>query len=110
MKTRVIPVRFPGTKEDIRFEVLLKSVQTIFADEAEFLPAVNIGCALPDADAVVFLSLPPEYAFHRVELIREIKLPIIVISSEYGARPIMRVCCKFLFAAHLFYRKLRTDL
>ncbi len=86
MKAKVVPILFPDQKNEGRFADQLQLVKEMFADEAEFLDPAQLEGELPEADAAVLFSLPPKTVYHKVELLKKVSLPMIVISSEYGAR------------------------
>jgi len=82
MKARLVPVYFvKGRDKD--FDLQLDRLRELFADQAEFLPPVGLGESLPEADAVVFPQFLGE-AYHSLEAFKSIKMPILVITSEFG--------------------------
>lgn len=82
MKTKVVPISFLA--RDDGFDTQLGHLSRLFGDEAEFLPEVPLGQALPtDADAVVFPQLLGE-AYRRVEDIARLDAPILILTSEFG--------------------------
>jgi len=82
MKTRLVPLFFdPG--RDGGFDTQLANLQTLFASDAEFLPPVALGQPLPECEAVVFPQLLGE-AYRRADDFRMLKLPQLVITSEFG--------------------------
>ncbi|MDR2513936.1 MAG: hypothetical protein LBD02_01860 [Christensenellaceae bacterium] len=84
MKARLVPVRFAQTKEEA-FQAQLHLLAGSFAGEAEFLPPVELGGEIPEADAALLPFLPAE-AYKRVEELKKVGLPLFGITSAYGAR------------------------
>ena len=81
MKARLVPVYFPGRDED--FDIQLEILKGLLTQEAEFLTPVALGTALPDADAVIFPQMLGD-AYRMLTEIKEIDLPLLVITSEFG--------------------------
>jgi hypothetical protein len=83
MKAKLVPVYFEqGRNED--FDTQLANLNRLLADEAEFLEPVALGKTLPsEADAVIFPQLVGE-AYRQVHHFKEITLPILVVTSEFG--------------------------
>jgi hypothetical protein len=82
MRARLVPVYFdPGRDAD--FDVQLDILVSLLGDQAEFLPPVPLGAALPEAEAVIFPQLLGE-AYRRLADLRAISLPILTITSEFG--------------------------
>jgi len=81
MKARLVPVYFPGRDED--FDIQLEILKGLLTQEAEFLTPVALGTALPDADAVIFPQMLGD-AYRMLPEIKEIDLPLLVITSEFG--------------------------
>ena len=82
MKARLVPLYF-ATPEDPDFVTQVQTLRTLLTDHAEILAPVQLGSPLPDADAVVFPQLLGD-AFRRLEQIKAIPLPILVVTSEFG--------------------------
>lgn len=82
MKARLVPVYFKNKRND-EFEVQVKTLKGLLNEEAEFLDPVELGSALPEADAVVFPVLIGE-AYKQVKEIKKIQEPIIALTSEFG--------------------------
>jgi hypothetical protein len=82
MKARLVPVYFVQGRDD-DFDLQLARLKEMLADQAEFLPPVGLGEPLPEAEAVIFPQFLGE-AYQKVEDFRSIKLPILVITSEFG--------------------------
>lgn len=82
MKPRLAPLYFdPG--RDAGFEIQLNALRSRLGDHAEILEPVPLGGPLPEADAVVFPQLLGQ-AYRQVEALRAIKLPILIVTSEFG--------------------------
>jgi len=82
MKTTLIPVYFdPGRDEN--FDKHLSIVKYLLKDDAEFLEPHALGQKLPEADAVIFPQMLGE-AYNRIEALKSISLPIMVITSQFG--------------------------
>jgi len=82
MKARLVPVYFePGKDND--FEDQVNRLKSLLAEEVEILDPVALGAPLPDAEAVVFPQMLGE-AYRQVKHFKEIKLPLLVITSEFG--------------------------
>ncbi len=84
MKTKLVPVLFPGTRKE-SFDAQLAGMREMFREEADFAEPARLGDSVGDADAAVFLQLPGE-AYRRVREIRGIGKPILLLSSPDGAR------------------------
>ena len=82
MKARLVPLYFdPGRDGD--FDTQLRVLKGLLAEEAEILDPVPLGGAVPEAEAVVFPQLLGE-AYRRLEAFRTLRLPILIITSEFG--------------------------
>jgi hypothetical protein len=82
MKITLIPVYFdPGRDEN--FDKHLSIVKDLLKEDAEFLEPNALGASLPDADAVIFPQMLGE-AYHKIEELKAISLPIMVITSQFG--------------------------
>lgn len=82
MKIKLIPVYFePGRDEN--FDKHLNIVKDLLKDEAEFTAPRALGTTLPDADAVIFPQMLGE-AYSKIEELKAISLPIMVITSTFG--------------------------
>jgi hypothetical protein len=83
MKAKLVPVFFQKA-DDPDFVKQINHLKTILTDEAEILTPIALGAPLPkEADAVVFPQMLGE-AYRRVDQIKAIKLPLLVITSEFG--------------------------
>jgi hypothetical protein len=82
MKAKLIPVYFdPGRDEN--FDKHLNIVHKLLKDDAEFTKPFALGAYLPEADAVIFPQMLGE-AYHQIEELKAVRLPIMVITSEFG--------------------------
>ena len=82
MLPRLVPVYFKLGR-DADFDKQLAVLKELFSQEAEFLPEVGLGDPLPEAEAVIFPQLLGE-AYRCLEAFRQITLPILLITSEFG--------------------------
>jgi len=82
MKARLVPVYFKSGR-DSEFDEQLKMLGSLFAAEAEILEPAALGSPLPEADAVVFPRLLGD-AYSQIEALKEIDLPLLIITSEFG--------------------------
>ena len=82
MKVRILPLFFdPG--RDSGFDRQVTCLRTLLGAEVELLPPQALGSALPEADAVLFPQFLGE-GYRRLEDFKKIRVPILVITSEYG--------------------------
>ncbi|MFC2052977.1 hypothetical protein ACFLV7_01585 [Chloroflexota bacterium] len=81
MKSRLVPIYFPGRDED--FDHQLGILKTLLADEAEILAPAALGESLPEAEAVLFPQMLGE-AYRMIADFKAIDLPLLVITSEFG--------------------------
>lgn len=82
MKVTLIPVYFnPGRDEN--FDKHLSIVKDLLKQDAEFTEPYALGTTLPEADAVIFPQMLGE-AYSKIEELKAISLPVMVISSEFG--------------------------
>ena len=82
MKARLVPLYFdPGRDAD--FDRQLTALRGLLADQAELLDPRPLGAPLPEADAVLFPQLLG-VAYRRREAFRAIRLPILLVTSEFG--------------------------
>lgn len=82
MKARLAPVYFESA-EDKDFTRQVDALKKLLVEEAEILPPVPVGAEIMGADAVVFPQMLGN-AYRRVNEIKAIKLPILVVTSEFG--------------------------
>ncbi len=81
MKASLVPLFFPNRDED--FDKQLNILVDMLGDQAEFLNPVPLGEVLPPADAVIFPQMLGD-AYHMVDALKAIDLPMLVITSEFG--------------------------
>jgi hypothetical protein len=82
MKARLVPVYFRSGR-DAEFDQQVATLSRLLAEETEILAPVALGSPLPEAEAVVFPQLLGE-AYRHVEAFKAIKLPILIVTSEFG--------------------------
>ena len=82
MKATLAPVYFEKSRDE-EFDKQLKNLKSLFSDDAELIKPVALGSKLPDVDAVIFPQLVGD-AYRQVELIKEIPVPLVAVTSEFG--------------------------
>jgi hypothetical protein len=82
MRAKFVPVYFQSG-EDPDFVNQLANLRTQLAEEAEFLDPVALGNKLPDTDGVIFPQMLGD-AYRKLELLRALPQPLMVITSEFG--------------------------
>jgi L-fucose isomerase-like protein len=82
MKARLLPLYFKNGW-DSEFDDQVARLKNMLINEAEILEPVMLGSTIPEADAVFFPQLVGQ-AYREIEYIREIKTPILAITSEFG--------------------------
>lgn len=86
MKAKVVPVYFHGRndREVAGYKEQLERLEILYGEEMELLDSIELGQEIPaNADAVLFPQLFGA-VFRQRELIEEISLPILIITSEFG--------------------------
>lgn len=82
VKVELLPLYFdPG--RDAGFDQQLVALRELLGEEVTWLRAQALGSALPAADAVIFPQFLGE-GYRRLADFRQINLPILVITSEFG--------------------------
>lgn len=83
MKIRLTPLFFePGRDEEFNQQIVI--LKDLLFEFAEFLPSQSLGTTLlGEPDAVVFPQLLGE-AYRQLNYFKEIKIPILIITSEFG--------------------------
>jgi len=82
MKARLVPLFLdPGRDGD--FDKQLEAMRSLLGNDVEFLAPVALGGPIPEAEAVIFPQVLGE-AYRRVPAFQAIKLPILLITSEFG--------------------------
>lgn len=85
MKVRLVPLFFEEANDRERgeFQEQMKRLNEFYGDVAEFLPPVQVGDPLPEADAILFPQLIYAAFRHNTEL-TGYGLPMVVITSRFG--------------------------
>jgi len=82
-KCKVVPLRFDSVIAS-EYDAQINRIIDLYGSEATFLPTVRIGEPIPmETEAIVFPVLVGE-AYRQLDLIKQMKLPIIIITSPYG--------------------------
>ena len=84
-KAKLQPVYFAerNEREAQEYEQQMGYLQELYGDAAEFLPSVELGGEMGDADAVVFPQMIFA-AFRHDAIFQKMELPIVVLTSKYG--------------------------
>lgn len=82
MKARLIPVYFQSA-QDPDFVYQLNKLKILLSDEAEFQNPVKLGDPIPEVDGVIFPQMLGD-AYRKVEQIKALPQPLMVITSEFG--------------------------
>ncbi len=85
MKVRLVPLFFEEANDRERgeFQEQMKRLNEFYGDVAEFLPPVQVGDPLPEADAILFPQLIYAAFRHNPEL-TSYGLPMVVLTSRFG--------------------------
>jgi hypothetical protein len=95
MKPRLLPIYFLN-KRDNEFEQQLDTLQHILEGEVEFLTPQVLGETYNEAEAFLFPQLLGD-AYRQYELIKQLKLPILILTSEFGTQSMWDwEICEFL--------------
>lgn len=82
MTAKLVPIYFQtGINPD--FEKQVAILRNLLSSDAEIAEPVALGSSLPAADAVVFPQLLGD-AYKQLAAIKQIKLPLLIITSEFG--------------------------
>lgn len=82
MNITLIPIYFdPGRDEN--FDKHLNILKNLLKEDVEFTQPTALGATLPKGDVVVFPQMLGE-AYQRTTEFKRIKLPILVLTSEFG--------------------------
>ena len=84
MSAILVPIRFSQVSGK-HFGERLEILKELFAKEAEFLPPINLGDPVPEADAAVLPILPAE-AYVQTKALNAVGLPLFGITGAHGAR------------------------
>jgi len=82
MKARLVPSFFVPGRDD-EFDRQVETLKSSLAEQAEILDPVALGLPLPEAEAVVFPQLLGA-AYTQPGRLKEIRLPILIVTSEFG--------------------------
>jgi hypothetical protein len=82
MKAKFAPIYFHSA-DDPDFARQVDILRGLLADEAEILAPVGLGEELPECDGVIFPQMLGE-AYRRLEQIKALPQPLMVITSEFG--------------------------
>lgn len=86
MKTKAVPMYFEGRnpREIEEYRQQLDRLQTMYSEEADFLPSICIGDPIPeDADIVVIPQLFGA-VFKERQRLEAISRPLMILTSEFG--------------------------
>jgi hypothetical protein len=81
-RARLVPLFFRSAEEP-DFVEQLGHLRELLGSEAELLEPLALGSRLPECDAVVFPEMVAD-GYHRVEELRALDVPILVLTSEFG--------------------------
>jgi len=82
LKAKLIPLYFKS-EPDEEFNQHLNILKELFSEEADWFNPIQLGKKLPEADAVIFPQILGE-AYRKIDDFYTIKLPILVVTSEFG--------------------------
>lgn len=82
MKARLAPIYFRSGR-NAGFDAQVERLRNLLAAEAEILEPAALGTPLPEAEAVVFPQILGD-AYRQVKDFKQIDLPILIITSEFG--------------------------
>ena len=83
MKAKLQPLYFKSGMDD-EFKSHLGMIREFLKDEACIIEPLELGKPVKDADAIIFPQLIGD-AFKQVNLLKKIKLPFLVTTSDFGA-------------------------
>ena len=83
MKAILRPVYFKSGMDD-EFKNHLDLMRKLLKDEADILKPLELGKSAGDVDAIIFPQLLGD-AFRHVNLLKRIKLPMLITTSDFGA-------------------------
>lgn len=82
MKARLVPIMLHSGQQE-KFAVILEKLKEIYAEEAEFLPAIRQGeVPPPEADALLFPNM--EVDIYQDNLAQYRHLPMLVMTTVHG--------------------------
>jgi len=82
MKAKFVPVYFQSA-QDPDFVTQLAHLRAQLLEDAEILKPVALGQPLPETDGVIFPQMLGD-AYRKLELLRALPQPLMVITSEFG--------------------------
>ena len=82
MKAKLVPLYLKSSPDE-KFYQQTSNLKTLFKEEIDLLNPIPLGEKLPEADAVIFPQILGE-AYRKIDDFYNIKLPILVITSEFG--------------------------
>jgi len=82
MKAILQPLYFKSGMDD-EFKLHLDMIREFLKNEASIINPLELGKPIKDADAVIFPQLIGD-AFKQVDLLKKIKLPLLVTTSDFG--------------------------
>jgi len=81
-KARVVPLAFCATPDE-GFHAQCEAIRRLLGDRIELLPSAVLGGPLPTCDAVILPQVLGD-AYRRLDAFRQIPVPILVVTSEFG--------------------------
>jgi hypothetical protein len=82
LKAKLVPLYLKSSPDE-KFYQQTSNLKTLFKEEIDLLNPIPLGEKLPEADAVIFPQILGE-AYRKIDDFYNIKLPILVITSEFG--------------------------
>ena len=82
VKATITPFYFQDGRDE-EFDIQLANLKRLLQDEVIFESPAPLGSDIPDSEAVVFPQLLGQ-AYRQVDDFKKIKLPILIITSEFG--------------------------
>ncbi|MEI6241136.1 MAG: hypothetical protein WCR51_12160 [Planctomycetia bacterium] len=81
-KARVVPLAFSAAPDD-GFHAQCGAIRRLLGDRIDLLPSAVLGSPLPECDAVILPQVLGD-AYRRLDAIKAINVPILVVTSEFG--------------------------
>jgi hypothetical protein len=81
-KARVVPLAFSATPDE-GFHAQCDAIRRLLGDRIDLLPMAVLGGPLPACDAVILPQVLGD-AYRRLDAIKKIPVPILVVTSEFG--------------------------
>jgi len=83
LKAKLAPVYFKSGRDEA-YDNQLEIVKELLKEEADILESIPLGSPVPEeADGVLFPQLLGD-AYEQLEDIRELSLPLLIVTSEFG--------------------------